>query len=57
MSAKPTPIHPPTGLAQHEAEARRRIVETILANAAPIRSKDDLLEIAEWVYYGSEDES
>ena len=26
MNAKPTPIHPPAGLAQHEAEARRRIV-------------------------------
>ncbi|HEX7349629.1 hypothetical protein [Brachybacterium sp.] len=54
MNAKPTPIHPPTGLAQHEAEARRRIVETLLPHFTEV---DELLEVAEWVYLGPEDKA
>lgn len=49
MNAKPTPIHPPTGLAQHETEARRRIVETLLPH---LRNVDELLDVAEWILHG-----
>lgn len=53
MNAKPTPIHPPTGLAQHEAEARRRIVETLLPH---LRDMEELLTVAEWILLGPEED-
>lgn len=63
ISPLPGPVIPPAavrgaGVSRHDVEARSRIVALMLPHAGTaIRSKDDLLEIAEWILLGPDDGS
>lgn len=52
------PVPDPQGLPDHAAEGRRRVAMQLLDRSRDaIRCKDDLLEIADWIVLGPEDES